>query len=216
MSVPTETFVFENDHVLGNCVNDIPTILSTPTVQVNSSIAMSAPTEIFANDNAPCDLKVDSNMDQIKLVMNNEVLAKISHANSLFSIMMDPPISLSHARDKIGELPCLTSVYALDFTFNLVGEYDIDNVFMVHRICIMCDDSASSKETEFVNMLYHFDMTSNVGIHSIPNNLLQICLIQHAVASNFDTLHFGLPTLGWFNDEHYKCVLPLYLQTELC
>jgi hypothetical protein len=204
MSVPTENFVSNDNHVLGTCVNDIPTMLSTPTIQVNSSISMSVQTEILAPDNAHCDLKDDYSMDHIKLVRNNEELAKISHANSLFSVVMDPPISLSHARNKIDELPCLKSVYAPDVTFNLVGEYVSNNVFMVHRICIMCDDSYSSNKTEFVYMLSHFDMTSNVGIHSMSNNLLQNCLIQHDVASKFETLHFGLPTLGWFNDEHYN------------
>jgi hypothetical protein len=121
MSVPTETFVSKDDHVLGNCGTDIPTMLSTPTVQVNSSISMSVQTEILAPDNAPCDLKVASSMDHIKLVMNNEVLAKISHANSLFSVVMDPPMFLSHARNKIAELKYLKSAYAHGYTFNLIG-----------------------------------------------------------------------------------------------
>jgi hypothetical protein len=161
LRVPTETFVFKNDHMLGNCANDIPTILSTPTVEVHSSIAMRAQTEILANDNTSCDLIVDCSLGHIKLVRFNEVLAVISHANSLFSITMDLPISLSHTRDKIAELICLKSVYTPDFTFNLIGEYDLDNVIMVHRICVMCDDSASLKANKSMNMLSHFDMTSD-------------------------------------------------------
>ena len=137
---------------------------------------------------------------------SNRRLGCPHHPNSLFSVVMDPPISLSHARHKIDELPCLKSVYAPDVTFNLVGRYDIADIFMVHRICIMCDDSSNrcSNEPEFMNMISHFDMTSNVGIHSMPNNLLKNCLIQHCVASKFETLHFGFPTLKWFNDEHYN------------
>jgi len=38
----------------------------------------------------------------------------------------------------------------------------------------------------------------------MSNTLLQNCFIPYNVASNFDTLNFGLPTLGWFNDEHYN------------
>jgi hypothetical protein len=57
---------------------------------------MSAQNKILANDNASCDLIFDCSLDHIKLVKFNEVLAVISHANSLFSITMDPPISLSH------------------------------------------------------------------------------------------------------------------------
>jgi hypothetical protein len=136
---------YEHKHIVEGCVNDIPTIFSAPNAEVTPAINMSAQTKILAADNDPCDLIVDSRLDHIKLVMSNEALAMSSHTNSLFSVLMDPPISLSNARDKIDEIPCLKSVYSLDFTFHLVGEYDIDNVFMVHRICIMCDGSASSK-----------------------------------------------------------------------
>ena len=68
----------------------------------------------------------------------------------------------------------------------------------------MCDDFPRSQEIKFVNMLCHFDMTSNFGIRSMSNNLLQGCLIQYIMASNYDTLNVGLPNLGWINDEHYN------------
>jgi hypothetical protein len=77
----------------------------------------------------------------------------------------------------------------------------------VNKICITCDDvpyTIGLMGSKIPHMFNHFDMTSNVGIHSMPNNLLQNCLIQHCVASKFETLQFGLPTLGWFNDEHYN------------
>jgi hypothetical protein len=161
------------NNVLEDCVNNLPPILSAPLVEVNSIIDMNAQTEILASTNELCDLIVGSSLDHIKLVKNNEVLAKISQANSLFYITMDPPISLSHVRDKIAELTSLKSVYAPDFTFILVGEYDMTIVFLVHRICIMCADFARSHETKVLNMLSCFDMTSSFGIHSMSNNLLQ-------------------------------------------
>ena len=104
------------------------TISSAPISAVNSSINMSAPTEIISDENASCDI-VESDLDHIKLVQNNEVLARIFHASSLFSIMMDPPISLSHAKNKITELTCLKSVYTPDFTFNLIGDNGVHNEF---------------------------------------------------------------------------------------
>ena len=85
--------------------------------------------------------------------------------------MLNPPLSLSHARDKIAEITWLKSVYILDFTFNLIGEYGVDNDFLVHRICITCDDLKTLK-TKLVQMLDHFDMTSNYGVDFTPNSLL--------------------------------------------
>jgi hypothetical protein len=117
------------NNVLEDCVNNLPPILSAPLVEVNSFIDISAQTKILAIANELCDLIVECSLDHIKLLKNNEVLAKISQANSLFCVMMDPPISLSHARDKIAELTCLKSVYVPCFTFILVGEYDLPIVF---------------------------------------------------------------------------------------
>jgi hypothetical protein len=68
----------------------------------------------------------------------------------------------------------------------------------------MCDDPASSKTNKSMNIVSHFDMNSDFGIHYMINNLLHNCLIQHVAAGNFGTLHFGLLTLGWFNDKHNK------------
>lgn len=54
-----------------------------------------------------------------------------------------------------------------------------------------------------MSMLNRFDMTSNIGINPIPNNLLQNFLFQHDVARNLETLNYDLTILGWFNDEHF-------------
>jgi hypothetical protein len=173
MSAPIEIIADENELVLKDYVDEIRTVLSDPIAEINSSTDLCLTIEINTG-NEPCDMATESEED----------LATISHDTSVWSIKMDPPVSLSHARHKIAEIPCLNSVYVPNFTFTLVGKYDVDNNFWVHRICITCDDFASSKENKFVNMLDHFDRTSNFGIHSMPNNLPQICF-QRDVASNF-------------------------------
>ena len=48
----------------------------------------------------------------------------------------------------------------------------------------------------------HFDMTSNFGDDSVPNDMLHICLFKHVVASKFGIIQVYLPMLGWFNDKH--------------
>jgi hypothetical protein len=189
----------ENGHGIEDCVNAIPTILSASIAEISSSIDMSAQTEITARKNEPCDFIVESNLGHTKLVTNNEELATFFHANSLFSIKMDPPMFLSHARNKIAEITCLRplkSVYAPNFKFNLIGDYGVDNDFLVHEICITCDsfpNFISLREREIPHMLNHFDMTSNTDIDSMPNCLPRDLFHKHVVVRNLDTLHFCVP-----------------------
>ena len=149
--------------------------MSAPIAEFNSSIDMSAPDEIIVAANKPCDLTHKYDLDHIKLIRHDEVLARISQDTFLWSIAMDPPMSFSHARTKIAEitgLSTLKSAYVPDFTFQLIGDYGVDNIFLVHRICITCDDFSSLKDTKSVHMLDHFDMTSNNGIdytQRLPN-----------------------------------------------
>jgi hypothetical protein len=113
-------------------INEIDSGLSAPSADFNSSIVTgaqieifvdeTAPTKLIADANEPCDLVVQPDFDHIQLVKSNEVLARILHDNSLFSITMDLPISLSHARDRISKIICLRSfksVYAPNFQFHL-------------------------------------------------------------------------------------------------
>jgi hypothetical protein len=101
-------------------------------------------------------------------------------------------------------LSTLKSIYAPKFKFNLIGDYGVDNIFLVHRICITCDDLAMLKENKLIRMLYHFDMTSNSGINFMPDSMLHDSFFKPVVACNFEILNFGVPTLGWFNDEHFS------------
>ncbi|XP_047045981.1 uncharacterized protein LOC124650513 [Lolium rigidum] len=66
-------------------------MLSTPTVQANSSMSMSAQTEIRAPDNAPCDLKDDSSLEANEAELEQELLslgASISSSTTI-STMCD-------------------------------------------------------------------------------------------------------------------------------
>jgi hypothetical protein len=185
-------------------IYEIPTGLSAPSADLSSFVKRSALPAIMADEIEPCDLRVQSDLDHIKLVKKNEVMARICHATSLFSFIMDPPISLSRARDMLAEIPCLKSVYTSKFQFNLIGDYGFDKDFLVHRICITCDKLVFLIESKSLHLLNHFDMTSNSGIDFMPNSLLQDCLIKPVVACNLEIFNFDLPILGWFNDGHCK------------
>jgi hypothetical protein len=102
-------------------------------------------------ESEPYDINNKSDLDHIKLLRHDDVLAKSLHDTSLWSIILDSPLSLSHARNKIAELKCLKSVYAPEFTFNLIGEYGVDNNFLVHRICITCDEISNSQHNKRIH-----------------------------------------------------------------
>lgn len=182
-------------------------VLRAPIVESDSLIDLSAPTKLKATEIEPCHLIIKSGLDHIQLVKHDEVIARLSHASSLYSILMDPSMCLSHARTKIAEITCLRSpksVYAPNLTFHLIGEDCIDNDFLKHRICITCDDLASLKEDINMPLLDHFDMTTNIGVDYMPNSMLHDCLFKHVVSCSLDTDRVYSPMLGWFNDEHYK------------
>lgn len=186
-------------------IHEIPTVLSGSIAKINELPDLSAPNELNVA-NETCDFPAKSDLDHVQLVRENEELARNSEANSLFSIAMHRPLSLSHVVNKITEITCLSmfnSVYAPDLKFNLIGEYGVDKEFLVHRICITCDDLAALKKNNLVQMLDHFDMTSNVGTDFMPNNLLHVH-VENGVTCNLDMVQFSLPSLGWFNDKYCK------------
>ena len=53
-----------------------------------------------------------------------------------------------------------------------------------------------------VPMFNHFDMTPNIGDHSMSNDLLHVFLFKHVVACKFDARKVYSPMLGLFNDEY--------------
>ena len=187
---------YDCDHIL-----EIPTILSSPSAGIDSPIDSVVDTEINIDKLEPFDLIMTPGLDHIKLFRHDELIDKISYDTCLWSIVMDPPMSLSHVKNKIAECTCLKNVYGPYFTFNLIGEYGVDSIFLVHKICITCDDFEVLKENNLLHMFTHFDMTSNYGIEFTPNILLHDSLSKQVC----------LPLLGWFNDEHCKS---LYMNTN--
>ena len=88
-------------------IPEIPVVLSAPSAEICSTIALSVHDGINTNKSECCELLVTPDSDHIQLVRHDEVLATISHDTSLRSTMMDPPMSLSHARTKIAEITWL-------------------------------------------------------------------------------------------------------------
>ena len=64
--------------------------------------------------------------------------------------MLNEPMSMSCAMDKISEISCLnSSTYSPCFTFNLIGEYSMHENFLVDHICITCDRIVELKHAVF-------------------------------------------------------------------
>jgi hypothetical protein len=73
----------------------------------------------------------------------------------VYSIMLNEPISLSCAMNKISEISYLSSsTHAYWFTFDLIGEYSMDDNFLVDHICITCDRIADFKLAVFSHLCY--------------------------------------------------------------
>ena len=122
--------IVPSDHIV-----ELPTVFGASIAESNYSVNLNVPTVLHIQ-NGTCDFTTRNALDHILLISHDEMLAKNLHDTSLWSIMMEPPLSQSHATNKIAELTCLTNVYAPKFAFNLIGEYDVNNEFLVGRLCI--------------------------------------------------------------------------------
>jgi hypothetical protein len=70
------------------------------------------------NVSAPCDTLLHSNFGHVVLMTHKEVLARIPSVDFVYSIMLNKPISLSCAMNKICEISYLSSrTHAYCFTF---------------------------------------------------------------------------------------------------
>ena len=79
-----------------------------------------------SNVSEPCDNLLNSNFEHVVLMTHKEVLSRIPPADIVYSIVLNEPMSMSCAMDKISEISYLNcSTYAPCFTFNLIGEYKI-------------------------------------------------------------------------------------------
>ena len=64
------------------------------------------------------------------LVTHKEVLARIPHINIVCSIMLNDPIIVQCAMNRIVEISYVnSSTYTTCFTFNLVGDYNMNEIF---------------------------------------------------------------------------------------
>ena len=94
----------------------------------------------------PCDDLQISNSDHVVLITHKEVLAKIPPDNIVSYIMLNEPMSMQCAMVKISEISYVnSSTYAYSFMFNLIGDYSMDEKFLVDHICITCDKIAELK-----------------------------------------------------------------------
>jgi hypothetical protein len=92
------------------------------------------------NVSAPCDNLHISNFDHVVVLTHKEVLAGIPSNDIVYSIMLKEPLSLRCAVNKISEISYLnSSTHAYFFMFNLIGDYSMNDNFLVDHICITCD-----------------------------------------------------------------------------
>lgn len=114
-------------------------------VENSDCIDLSAPCEKIIELPAILSVSYDKlipSNDHVELVRHKEVLTRISSADSLCYIMLDSPMKLSHAMEKVSEIACsksLSSAYIPGYKFNLIEDYGVDNQFLLYRICITCD-----------------------------------------------------------------------------
>jgi hypothetical protein len=122
---------------------DITTTLRAPITKISSFVDLNLHNTKITDENATYYLPPKSDLGHIHLVRHEEDLTRIFHGTSIWSIRMDPPMSLSHARNKISEIACLSSFnsgYTLDFQFVLIRDYGLDKNFLVNKMCITCEN----------------------------------------------------------------------------
>jgi hypothetical protein len=89
---------------------------------------------------APCDNLNISNFDHVVVLTHKEVLARIPSNEIVYSILLNEPLSLCCAMNHVSEISSPnSSTYAYSLNFNLIGDYSLDDNFLVDHICITCD-----------------------------------------------------------------------------
>jgi hypothetical protein len=69
-----------------------------------------------------------------------EVLARIPSNEIVYSILLNELLSLCCAMNQVSEISSSNlSTYAYSLNFNLIGDYSLDDNFLVDHICITCD-----------------------------------------------------------------------------
>jgi hypothetical protein len=148
----------------------VPTTSEEPVIAIGTVLELQSAMENFCEStpllvpscdlscttvSAPCYTLLNSNFDHVVLMTHKEVLARIQPVHIVYSIMLNKPINLTCAMNKISEISYLnSSTYAYCFTFNLVGEYIMSDDFLVDHIYITCDRIAELKRDVFSNICY--------------------------------------------------------------
>ena len=95
------------------------------------------------------DLQI-SNYDHVVLITHKEVLARIPLDTIVCYVMLEEPMNMSCALDKISEISYLRSgTHACCFTVNLIGDYSMNDNFLVDHICITYDKIDELKRAVF-------------------------------------------------------------------
>ena len=144
-------------------------------------------------------------------------------------------MKLSHAMEKVSEIACsksLVSAYTPGYKFNLIGDYGVDNQFLVYRICITCDHVNELKLAVLDNNscllnLVQYERKIKFSAHPMPmcSSLIAPSSIDNP---NIDVevwknLHFFSPLLDEFSIARFKsdymdglCLIPKVIVLPIC
>lgn len=134
--------------------------------------------------NIPCSEISTLNLHNVELIIHKEVLTIISLDHFLSYIMFEDPRELSSVIENLVEVSCLQSLVspcAYTYTFNLIGDYDVDAKFYVYRIYIICDNLADLKlhvlrKPSIEQCHGHFEMGLNTCVYCLEHNMMPTCL----------------------------------------
>ena len=98
--------------------DELPTTLITPpiledyvddlTLPCDQTTAittiLSSPIELIIDEKEPCDSVTKSDLDQVQLISHEDVLSTILHANYLYSVVLNSPMPLSHAKNILNDI----------------------------------------------------------------------------------------------------------------
>jgi hypothetical protein len=121
---------------------------------------------------APCDTLVNSNFDHVLVLTHKEVLARIPSNEIVYSILLNEPLSLRCAMNKVSEISYLNSrTHAYCFTFHLLGDYNMSDDFPADHIYITCDRIAELKLAIFSHICYVSNLFYCGTIHNLCDNI---------------------------------------------
>jgi hypothetical protein len=133
----------------------------------------------YTNASASCDTLINLNFDHVVLMTHKEVLARIPPVDIVYSIMLNEPLSLRCAMNKISDISYLnSSTHAYCFMFNLIGEYSMNDNFLVDHIYITCDRIAELKLAIFSHICYVSNSFYCWTIHNLCDNIEDSSLVD--------------------------------------